>query len=29
MIVAAAYLHKGIIWTGDRHCNIVNYLVNG
>lgn len=27
MIVAAAIKHKGIVFTGKRHCKIIKYLV--
>jgi len=27
MIVAAAIKHKGIVFTGARHCEIIKYLV--
>lgn len=29
MIVAAAIRHNGVIYTGDRHCNIIKYMVYG
>lgn len=29
MIVASAIKHNGIIYTGDRHCNIIKYMVHG
>ena len=27
MIVASAIKHKGIVFTGKRHCKIIKYLV--
>ena len=29
MIVASAIKHDGIVYTGDRHHTIIEYMVNG